>query len=148
MDLLLDQGLPRSTVRHLANAGIAAEHVGSLGMATATDDEILTADRLRQAIVVTLNADFHHVGCHARNLAFRRMNTYRRTNGRLTRRDPHENSVRGVNRIVRRRRCLGHSKQSPSQLLTHWLKAVALRHGTRSRVAEFVRILLCSHEVN
>lgn len=37
MKLLLDQGLPRSTVRHLAGMGIAAEHVGDLGMAMAAD---------------------------------------------------------------------------------------------------------------
>ena len=37
MKLLLDQGLPRSALRHLADMEIAAEHVGDLGMATATD---------------------------------------------------------------------------------------------------------------
>jgi predicted nuclease of predicted toxin-antitoxin system len=61
MKLLLDQGLPRSTVRHLATAGVAAEHVGDLGMASANDDAILEAARQRQAAVVTLDADFHHL---------------------------------------------------------------------------------------
>ena len=59
MKLLLDQGLPRSSVRHLADMGIAAEHVGDLGMATATDADILEAARQRQAVVVTLDSDFH-----------------------------------------------------------------------------------------
>jgi predicted nuclease of predicted toxin-antitoxin system len=59
MKLLLDQGLPRSTVIHLANAGIVAEHVGDLGMAKAADDLILDTARQRQAVVVTLDADFH-----------------------------------------------------------------------------------------
>jgi len=59
MKLLLDQGLPRSAVRHLAERDIAAEHVGDLGMATATDAEILEAARQRQAVVVTLDSDFH-----------------------------------------------------------------------------------------
>lgn len=59
MRLLLDQGLPRSTVRHLAGMGIAAEHVGDLSMAAATDASILDAARKRQAAVVTLDADFH-----------------------------------------------------------------------------------------
>jgi predicted nuclease of predicted toxin-antitoxin system len=61
MKLLLDQGLPRSTVKHLAAAGIDAEHVGDLGMATASDGAILEAARQRQAVVVTLDADFHHL---------------------------------------------------------------------------------------
>lgn len=59
MRLLLDQGLPRSTVRHLADMGIAAEHVGDLGMARAADSQILDVASERQAVVVTLDADFH-----------------------------------------------------------------------------------------
>jgi predicted nuclease of predicted toxin-antitoxin system len=58
MKLLLDQGLPRSTVMHLARAGIVAEHVGDLGLAKASDNVILDAARQRQAMVVTLDADF------------------------------------------------------------------------------------------
>lgn len=61
MKLLLDQGLPRSTVKHLAALGIAAEHVGDLGMAAAADDKILEAARQRQAVAVTLDADFHAI---------------------------------------------------------------------------------------
>ena len=59
MKLLLDQGLPRSAVRHLADMGVAAEHVGELGMARATDADILGVARQRQAVVVTLDSDFH-----------------------------------------------------------------------------------------
>ena len=59
MKLLLDQGLPRTTVKHLAAAGIVAEHVGDLGMARVADDVILDAARQRDAVVVTLDADFH-----------------------------------------------------------------------------------------
>jgi predicted nuclease of predicted toxin-antitoxin system len=59
MKLLLDQGLPRSAVKHLANAGLIAEHVGDLGMSQAADDVILAAARQRDAIVVTFDADFH-----------------------------------------------------------------------------------------
>ncbi len=61
MNLLLDQGLPRSTVRHLAGMGIAAEHVGEFGLARAADATILDAARDRQAAVVTLDADFHAI---------------------------------------------------------------------------------------
>jgi predicted nuclease of predicted toxin-antitoxin system len=59
MKLLLDQGLPRSTVLHLADAGIEAEHVGDLGLAKASDELILDAARQRQATIVTLDPDFH-----------------------------------------------------------------------------------------
>ena len=59
MKLLSDQGLPRGTIRHLAEIGIAAEHVGDLGMARATDARILESARERQAVVVTLDSDFH-----------------------------------------------------------------------------------------
>jgi len=56
---LLDQGLPRSAVAALSARGYSARHVGDLGMANATDEEILTAGRSMGAVVVTLDADFH-----------------------------------------------------------------------------------------
>ena len=59
MKLLLDQGLPRSTVQHLAGMSVVAEHVGDLGMARAADAHILDVARERRAVVVTLDADFH-----------------------------------------------------------------------------------------
>lgn len=59
MKLLLDQGLPRSAVAHLAALGIVAQHVGDLGMSAATDIAILDAARRTQAFVVTLDTDFH-----------------------------------------------------------------------------------------
>jgi len=59
MKFLLDQGLPRSTIGHLRAIGLEAEHVGNLGMATATDEAILTEGNARGAIVVTLDSDFH-----------------------------------------------------------------------------------------
>lgn len=61
MKFLLDQGLPRSTVQHLQAIGIDAEHVGPLGLAAATDEAILNEGRLRGAVVVTLDADFHAI---------------------------------------------------------------------------------------
>lgn len=59
MKLLLDQGLPRSAIGSLAAAGIVAEHVGDLGMAAATDAEVLAEARSRGAVVVSLDSDFH-----------------------------------------------------------------------------------------
>jgi predicted nuclease of predicted toxin-antitoxin system len=59
MSLLLDQGLPRSTVQHLASLGIASRHVGDLGMATADDTAILAYAVQHSLSVVTLDADFH-----------------------------------------------------------------------------------------
>jgi len=59
MKLLLDQGLPRSTVFPLRAAGIDAVHVGERALATAPDSVILDIARREQRIVVTLDADFH-----------------------------------------------------------------------------------------
>jgi predicted nuclease of predicted toxin-antitoxin system len=59
MRLLLDQGLPRSTARLLAERGIDAVHVADLGLATATDEDILARAGADRRIVVTLDADFH-----------------------------------------------------------------------------------------
>lgn len=55
MKLLLDQGLPRSTVLHLHNAGIEAAHVGDRGLATASDSKILDFARQEGRVVVTLD---------------------------------------------------------------------------------------------
>lgn len=59
MKLLLDQGLPRSTVSQLSKTGIEAVHVGELGMAAASDAEILAFAKQHSYAVVTLDADFH-----------------------------------------------------------------------------------------
>jgi predicted nuclease of predicted toxin-antitoxin system len=59
MKLLLDQGLPRSTVLPLRASGIDAVHVGERALATAPDSVILDIARREQRIVVTLDADFH-----------------------------------------------------------------------------------------
>ena len=59
MKLLLDQGLPRSTVKHLHKFGIEATHVGELGLATASDEQILKFALQEGFVVATLDADFH-----------------------------------------------------------------------------------------
>jgi predicted nuclease of predicted toxin-antitoxin system len=59
MKLLLDQGLPRSAAEHLQSMVLAAEHVGALGLAAATDELILAETQLRGGVVVTLDADSH-----------------------------------------------------------------------------------------
>jgi predicted nuclease of predicted toxin-antitoxin system len=59
MKLLLDQGLPRSTVLHLSRADIEAVHVGEIGFATASDAKILEFALQNGNVVVTLDADFH-----------------------------------------------------------------------------------------
>jgi predicted nuclease of predicted toxin-antitoxin system len=61
MKLLLDQGLPRSTVQRLAAIGITAEHIGNLGLATASDQEVLQKASERQDVLVSLDADFHQI---------------------------------------------------------------------------------------
>ena len=59
MILLLDQGLPRSTVRFLRDSGISAQHTGDIDLAKASDETILQHAREQGQIVVTLDADFH-----------------------------------------------------------------------------------------
>jgi len=52
MRLLLDQGLPRSAVLHLKNAGIEAARVGDRGLATPSDSKILDFGRQEGRVVV------------------------------------------------------------------------------------------------
>lgn len=57
--ILLDQELPRGAANELRGASFDAIHVGELGMASATDGEILRLANEQDRIVVTLDADFH-----------------------------------------------------------------------------------------
>lgn len=57
--LLLDQGLPRSTVALLAQAGWDVAHVSDIGMSRANDIDILQRARAEQRVCITLDADFH-----------------------------------------------------------------------------------------
>lgn len=59
MKLLLDQGLPRGAVAELVRLGVDAIHVGAIGMAAASDREIVEHARSGGMTVVTLDADFH-----------------------------------------------------------------------------------------
>jgi hypothetical protein len=68
MKLLLDQGLPRSAAMLLREGGIDTLHVGEIGLAAATDNEILQRGRQEERVVVTLDADFHALLDHRRVL--------------------------------------------------------------------------------
>lgn len=61
MKLLLDQGLPRSTVPHLGRHGITVRHTAELGMSRANDEEIIEFARREEYVIVTLDADFHAI---------------------------------------------------------------------------------------
>lgn len=57
--LLLDQGLPRSTVELLRKDGWDVLHVADYGLSTASDRQILEQARVDTRVVCTLDADFH-----------------------------------------------------------------------------------------
>jgi len=50
MRLLLDQGLPRSTVLYLQKYGIEAAHVGDRGLATGSDRRAFFQEKVQQAV--------------------------------------------------------------------------------------------------
>ncbi len=56
MKLLLDQGLPRSTGFLLLKNGIEALHVAEIGLASASDANILQAALLEHRVLVTLDS--------------------------------------------------------------------------------------------
>jgi predicted nuclease of predicted toxin-antitoxin system len=59
LKLLLDQGLPRSTVNFLRPSGVEARHIGDLGLSAAEDAALLERARQRDEVIVTLDSDFH-----------------------------------------------------------------------------------------
>ena len=61
MNLLLDQGLPRSAAGLLVADGHDVIHAGDAGLAAASDAQILSAARDQRRTVVTLDADFHAI---------------------------------------------------------------------------------------
>src|SRR5689334_9310552 len=59
--LVLDQGVPRDAAGRLRDLGYECIHVGEVGMSAAGDYEILEFALLKNAAVVTLDADFHAI---------------------------------------------------------------------------------------
>jgi predicted nuclease of predicted toxin-antitoxin system len=59
--LLLDQGLPRSAASFLGASGYDALHVADIGLACASDAEIIEHARDTGRVIVTLDADFHRL---------------------------------------------------------------------------------------
>jgi predicted nuclease of predicted toxin-antitoxin system len=59
--ILLDQGLPRSSVDLLRARGADSEHVAALGLEKADDATILAEASRRGWTVATLDADFHRL---------------------------------------------------------------------------------------
>jgi len=59
--VVLDQGVARDAARELRDLGYECVHVGDVGLATATDEDILGFALSKNGIVVTLVADFHAI---------------------------------------------------------------------------------------
>jgi predicted nuclease of predicted toxin-antitoxin system len=59
--LLLDQGLPRSTVELLRADGWDVVHACQCGLGMASDEEILKYARTDDRVVCTLDADLHSI---------------------------------------------------------------------------------------
>jgi predicted nuclease of predicted toxin-antitoxin system len=61
MRLILDQGVPRDAAALLRGLGHECIHLGEIGMSKSSDEDILAWSLERDAIVVTLDADFHTI---------------------------------------------------------------------------------------
>ena len=61
MRLVLDQGVPRDAATGPRGLGYECVHLGEVGMSKAAGEEILAFSLEKNAIVVTLDADFHTI---------------------------------------------------------------------------------------
>ena len=61
MQFVLDQGVPRDAAALLRSLGHDSIHVGEVDISKAADEEILAFSLGRNAVVVTLDADFHAI---------------------------------------------------------------------------------------
>ena len=59
--LVLDQGIPRDAAIRLRALGYECMHAGEIGMSKSADDALLAWSLGKNAIVVTLDADFHSI---------------------------------------------------------------------------------------
>ena len=59
--ILLDQGLPRSSVKMLNDKGWDVIHTGDVGLSRATDRQLLEYARNENRIIITLDSDFHAI---------------------------------------------------------------------------------------
>jgi predicted nuclease of predicted toxin-antitoxin system len=59
--LLLDQGLPRTTVELLSRDGWDVVHAYQCDLSTASDEEILAYARDGQRVICTLDSDLHSI---------------------------------------------------------------------------------------
>ena len=59
--LVLDQGVPRDAATLLRSLGHECTHLGEIGLSKAADEDILAFALEKNAIVVTLDADFHTI---------------------------------------------------------------------------------------
>ena len=58
---VLDQGVPRDAAALLRGLGYECLHTGEVEMSTAADEAILAFALAKNAVVVTLDADFHAI---------------------------------------------------------------------------------------
>ena len=59
--ILLDQGLPRGTSQILCREQWDVVHTGDIGLAQASDREIIDFAQREDRIIITLDADFHAI---------------------------------------------------------------------------------------